>query len=925
MIKRIPLDGGLITQADPEEVGSSGCVELVDTEFDKFGMVYSRPPRGDNVTVSDVLINEITRWVDSTGTYYWIVGATDGKVYKSTNLASLTELFDSSTTRTRISNYGTMLRFANGTGYEPKVYQKITRAFFWDALASSTVELTDLAKPRAITSSTTFVGKDELMRTTLSINSGLYNTLNTYDYKLTYVYDGDQESKLPEDIVVTSNSLVGGGESLADNNDSLKFKIEYTEANWNKRITSINVYRSQNDGIYYKVSSISTLGKSIDGNTIYQSSAVRNSATLGYVKVTTTSEVQLTAVINDPAKFFPVMSLASTSYIGEFTATIPTHADGNKYWKKSIFLPQENEDFETSIGTWSNSNYTAYHEGTERFSQTKCVRIERTNTGSTSGLSAKVYSSLDASKSYKVTMMFRESGVGTGMSVRAIKADGTQVSFSGSTTYTGADGSTWTYRYINEFTGSTTLELRFFAGEKIAYIDNFIISKDHSDTENYLCSGDNTAVLPSLNLGSEDSKKGYQLQIGSNTVHQRLVQNNVGRIVKGTDTLSSGTDLFINKDYLWIKNSSNNYQLTFIDSGLTNGIVHPTGETSLDVNFTYSVNLEGRQYVAGVALNPSAENEIHDDWVMFSELSQPDVIPITNYISIPDLQGGAITGLAKLLGDLVVFQNKGVYRISIPSAEPASWSLSESEANIGCIAPDSIVEYEAGVFFAGSDHIYYLDSNFNARPVTISIRDDYQARTNTSTKFKIDVKKNRLICLIGSLNGLAYVLDLNQFSQGKEHWSMMNFTYGGQPADILAIDENLEFYTLDNSSTSNSILSSFYPTTPSESKINFSRETGWIGVGNFDDSKVIRRLNFRYISNVPLTVSIRIDGELTIATKGFTIPANTVGVGTTVEWYRTKPSVRCRYFKVKIFASQDDYEAPTVPEVELKSVEVDFE
>ena len=82
-------------------------------------------------TSTSANINEITRWVAPAGTTYWILCATDGKVYRATSLGSLTEIFDSTGTRVRISNYGSMLRLAGGTGYESKVYQYIDRDFFY--------------------------------------------------------------------------------------------------------------------------------------------------------------------------------------------------------------------------------------------------------------------------------------------------------------------------------------------------------------------------------------------------------------------------------------------------------------------------------------------------------------------------------------------------------------------------------------------------------------------------------------------------------------------------------------------------------------------------------------------------------------------------------------------------------------------------
>ena len=56
----IPLNGGLITQADPEEVGIQGCTELVNAEFDKIGRLYKRSGRGVAVSIENNVIKTLS-------------------------------------------------------------------------------------------------------------------------------------------------------------------------------------------------------------------------------------------------------------------------------------------------------------------------------------------------------------------------------------------------------------------------------------------------------------------------------------------------------------------------------------------------------------------------------------------------------------------------------------------------------------------------------------------------------------------------------------------------------------------------------------------------------------------------------------------------------------------------------------------------
>jgi hypothetical protein len=263
VIQQIPLDGGLVTQVDPEEVGISACTELINAEFDKPGLIYKRKGRATATSVA-TNINEITRWVAPDGETYWILCATDGKVYRATSLGSLTELFDSTGTRVRISNYGSMLRFAGGTGFEPKLYQFIDRDFFWWDGSTYGYEFTpafntDKAIPQAIDFTLIQAGK-----LVTDYESSMDHTTKTYQYKLTFVYDGNQETELPKLSAVSSKMALDA--SVIDNDGVFSFEVQFDQTTWNPRCTGINVYRREGSGAYYKVASASTLSRDKDQN-----------------------------------------------------------------------------------------------------------------------------------------------------------------------------------------------------------------------------------------------------------------------------------------------------------------------------------------------------------------------------------------------------------------------------------------------------------------------------------------------------------------------------------------------------------------------------------------------------------------------------------------------------------------------------------
>lgn len=952
MIQQIPLNGGLVTQADAEEVGVNACTELINAEFDKPGLIYKRKGRA-TATSTSANINEISRWVAPDGTVYWILCATDGKVYRATSLGSLTELFDSTGTRVRVSNYGSMLRFANGIGYEPKVYQYIDRDFFWwdgstYGYNTSPAFNIDRAIPQAIDFTLTQCGA-----LVTDYSSTMAHSTKTYQYKITFVYDGNQETELPKLSAV--NSTMALDASLVGNTSVFFFEILFAEADWNNRCTGINVYRREGSGAYYKVASASTLSREQDQNV-----QVAN-ANAFTTKVLVDSANGLSSAVN-----------GKELYVNGFTHTIATAQNAqfasmtdalivvlSNTW--GIIKGETNltaiDDSGTSgntTGGWfvgevptsgtdgihmltgSTSGWTAI-AGSATFATSTAQKkygsssLEITDGG---GGTANIYYNLGTSftDSDIIIAGFWFKMVGFGGGSYAVRAN-----IGDSTTSTGGSASIfkeiidrasdtdWKYVQVEldlSTTSYTTGDDLYFqvnttdhsGTDGKLYIDNLIICKKVYNSTGYLGFGSDVVASTSFDLGAEDSAKGWGVQVGGGNIGFGSIKNNLQYSFKhqaSTFSASTTETVHINRSYIW-QDTGTSHKFSYRDLDDANGIVHPTGETSLDVNFTYSVNLEGRQYVAGVALNPSAENEIHKDWVMFSKLNQPDVIPITNYISIPDLQGGEITGLARLMGDLVVLQSKGIYRLSVPSADPFSWSLSESEPNIGCVSADSIVEYDSGIFFAGEDNFYHLSSNFKAMPVTTSIKDIYQGSANLSnTKAIIDVKKNRLLCKFGDTNQTLYVLDLDQMAKGVEHWSKMDMSTGNE-VDLFAIDENLKVYTVEADTTSYVV--ELNPSSSAEST-SFKRTTGWITFDDLGERNLIRKLNLRYNSTDALTVKFYVDGDSSTAVQTLTIPADTSGT----DIYRCKPGVRGKNFMIEVSTSA------TTNAVEIRKMELEIE
>tara|TARA_R100000458_G_C8278383_1_gene254483 strand:+ start:5563 stop:9873 length:4311 start_codon:yes stop_codon:yes gene_type:complete len=250
--------------------------------------------------------------------------------------------------------------------------------------------------------------------------------------------------------------------------------------------------------------------------------------------------------------------------------------------------------------------------------------------------------------------------------------------------------------------------------------------------------------------------------------------------------------------------SDGTIEVTHIDTGTYVGAPHYLGITNLNTYYKYSQFIEGRNYVGNVKIfaNDDEDAEKHENWIMFSELGKPDVIPATNFIQLDDLQGGSVVGLQRLYGDLCVLMTKGIFRLSLNSIDPTGWRLKETEPNIGCIAPESVLSYQGRIFFAGPEAFYMLDTNFNATPLTKAINSDYQAYKGDKIKCTIDILKQELHMRLPGKKYHTYVLNLDMLNQNQAHWRVHRYSTS-EETSTYATDEEYKLMIIRHKNTQN--------------------------------------------------------------------------------------------------------------------------
>ena len=233
-----------------------------------------------------------------------------------------------------------------------------------------------------------------------------------------------------------------------------------------------------------------------------------------------------------------------------------------------------------------------------------------------------------------------------------------------------------------------------------------------------------------------------------------------GSGVASTYLLSTSNYQFVSQGV----NTGANVELDFFDPGLPDGARHPyEASKSLDVKYKYATMLNGRQFVGNVKITSDGESEEYPNFIMFSAANSPDVIPVTNFIQLQDLQGGEIVGIDTLMSDIVVFMENGIFRLNAPSVDPSAWSLVEAHPNIGCLHDKTITKVPNGIYFLSKDDVIFLDSSFQATPISNEIRDDYQAiaaSTPSIMRTHYDIKNNKLyVTKLVSTNTEFWVYD----------------------------------------------------------------------------------------------------------------------------------------------------------------------
>jgi len=266
-IINIPLSGPLVLQPDQEDLPIGVALSTKNFEVDKPGEIYKRKGRKTLKTVSSKTFSQIIKWVHAelSGDEFSDGSSYDGTgwiVYDTTN--DTIEIYDTSFTAAKalkdlvsgvadikILNFKDKVRFANGLTKAPGVLQYIDRKFFHGGWTPTNEFLYDSIYPGYPTTwnyySTTFYsygGAPFVLGETIPMQ---YRS-----YKIVPKFDGKQLAPFADESF--DFRMIDG------TRPGLDFRLDKGAGDFNKRITSLEVYRSSNavdvEAAYRKVMEI---------------------------------------------------------------------------------------------------------------------------------------------------------------------------------------------------------------------------------------------------------------------------------------------------------------------------------------------------------------------------------------------------------------------------------------------------------------------------------------------------------------------------------------------------------------------------------------------------------------------------------------------------------------------------------------------
>lgn len=201
-------------------------------------------------------------------------------------------------------------------------------------------------------------------------------------------------------------------------------------------------------------------------------------------------------------------------------------------------------------------------------------------------------------------------------------------------------------------------------------------------------------------------------------------------------------------------------------------------------NYKHETHIAERRFIADVTIQkfdakdtswPRDSVTHYENRVYWSHITPklvicPDIFLENNFM-VFESRTGKITGIARVLNNLIVFLEDETYVVRIGGGSVLNWEKIETISGIGCVASGSVVDAQGSIIFAGRDNIYAFNLTAPVPLLDNKFEEDYQAISGKSTGVAIYYPKRRQYQITfneteTSINGTAssfirYVIDLN--------------------------------------------------------------------------------------------------------------------------------------------------------------------
>tara|TARA_E500000305_G_C4026015_1_gene241850 strand:+ start:447 stop:2951 length:2505 start_codon:yes stop_codon:yes gene_type:complete len=777
------FNGGIVTNADPEDISNNACINMLNFKTDVSGRLIKQD---GHTVVKDLTasnggnpfnIEQAIQWTHPKleEGYGWIFyEKTPKKIWFAdhdfANILLLKTFTGTQPDDIRIEQVGEEVRLAMGLNEDSQIIQFLKdRKWFGGtynpySTGNSDDDYVVIDRQEPSYPATWTYAIDTVARESSTIDATKY-----YFYKAVPIFDGNQEYKFNDNDNNIFKNLIGADKAVL-------FELNMLVNDMNKRLTGVNIYRAIADSTsatksYYKVSS----------------------ATLN-TKSTTNTQETINTVTPCYQRFY---------------------MNGNPITNAT--------DFNTLMG--QSSNYTPklilYNpDGSYLVNGTDISEISTNVWFGTDSNNSKQYLKVTGGNITGLDLMNAEFQINYNEDQAGQQIVG--------------------YFNANQTGGYTGENVLYKPGAftKKSEYDSFIIKRASGEFASII-DNDTNALKMSKSMGTANTAE--NIEVVFNNYHVGYTANT--GVVK----------------------------VTLYDDGLIDQTPHSVNEDKLSLRHIVSEDVGARRFYGNVRLDPDEDAEDHSNFLVYSDLNQPDIHPISNYIQIKDKQGGGIVALKKIGDSLAVLMENGIYQLYIPSNDPKMWSLVESEENIGCIAPYSVVRTKTSLFFAGEHNIYQLTNDWKIIAIGEAIKDIWQGFSSAYKKastFVYNSKRNSISCLIGELGSAVTNAGLWEYNLDTATWSKFKNDFSGNnTGKFIFLDKDINVLSsVNNNGVTEASIVKLDDST-SSATLQTLRTTGWINFSSLSDQYDIqlRRFNLSYDSGDTITATFYKDGDSSTA------------------------------------------------------------